>query len=44
MQSPKFSFGTSGRSVMNKTLTVPGPGQYSLTNITGKEGNSNSIH
>jgi len=44
-QSPRFGFGSGGRSQMAKTAgNVPGPGAYKAMEMTGKEGPVNSIH
>ena len=42
--SPKFGFGSGGRSIMNSTVRVPGPGSYKTNEIMGKEGAVNSMH
>lgn len=42
--SPRFGFGSSQRQGMAKTFYVPGPGQYKLGQIIGKDGPQNSIH
>lgn len=44
-QSPRFGFGSGGRSDMAKTVgNFPGPGSYKPKEMTGKEGPQNSMH
>ena len=45
-QSPRFGFGSSKRSPMaaGKSAQFPGPGNYELGSIVGKDGHSKTMH
>lgn len=44
-QAPKFGFGTSGRQDSAEKLRayIPGPGQYELKNVMGRDGPAKSM-
>ena len=43
-QSPRYGFGSGKRPAMGKGTFSPGPGAYPTKNITGNEGNKNTLH